>query len=64
MIILAMEDVFQHLQSESVWSTTHCLTLDALHLLFDLLSETLDDSEKRIMIMGSLVMLQTPLHQS
>lgn len=64
MIILALEDIFQYLQSKFVWSTTRCLTLDATHLLFDLLLETLDGSERRMMVMGPLVMLQTTLHKS
>lgn len=63
MIILATEDIFQYLQIKSVWNTPRCLTLAAIHLLFDLLLETLDGTEKRIMIMGSLVTLQAAFHK-
>lgn len=61
MIILAIEDIFQYLQSKSVWNTACCLTLDAIHLLLDLLLGTLDGAEKRITIIGSLVVLEALL---
>lgn len=61
MIILAIEDIFQYLQSKSVWNTACCLTLDAIHPLFDLLLGTLDGAEKRITIIGSLVVLEALL---
>lgn len=63
MVILAIEDIFQYLQSKSVWSTTRCLTLEAIHMLFDLLLETFDGTDKRVMTVGTLVMLQATFHK-
>lgn len=46
-IILAIENILQYMQSKSIWNITCCLTLEAINLLFDLLLKTLDATEKR-----------------
>lgn len=62
-IILAIENIFQYLQSKSVWNITRCLTLDAIHLLFDFLLQTLNATEKRNMVIDSLMILQASFHK-
>lgn len=61
-MILAIENIFQYLQSKSVWNLTR-LTLDAMHLLFDLLLQTLDATEKRNTVTDSLMVFQATSHK-
>lgn len=45
-IISAIENIFQYLHSKTIWNITHFLTLDIVHLLFGLLLQTLEVTEK------------------